>query len=269
MLKNSCYISNYYNTDGNAKNIESVIPDNYETFINSVTNTPLIMFSGCNHVLFFGIEVKLAKNEFDFLHLLVKNNKQKKLIKYSVNDIIQSINYRQDNGRIDPSIARRKYLKTLKSSIKRKILDSVFERALIYAENSSSYNLQRYIKKIVTLPNLKNWDTLSKEDKKELLIKHIIQKKKYILKDINLFKIIPDIRSAGRKDNFGLYSMNFYDEFDNLISFEVENGDIYYFSNYFNEKLMNNFTPLPATKKTSRSSSKIEFNYVEFKPTRY
>lgn len=99
----------------------------YDRYWKFVIKNKLI-FLPENKIIFWGFQIELTQNEYDLLKSIISLNSSNYSEKgYTAEKILKSVNYRRNNLETPKNIAFTRNVITLKSSIKKKILDKVVE----------------------------------------------------------------------------------------------------------------------------------------------
>lgn len=152
----------------------------YDAYWQMVLDYPLIILPK-NKIIFWGFDVTLSKNEYDLLKTIINLNTNNFCEQgYTEEQLVENIDYRQRNCKIDKSVARQHFISTSISRIKKQILNSVVDACINMIE-LHQYN--PFIKgKEENKQNFTQIDSI-KDDKKF--------KKQVASANINLVKIFP------------------------------------------------------------------------------
>ena len=123
MDKLSCIIINEF---PNIEDFEDK-EEYYDGYWQLVSNYPLIMLPK-NRIIFWGFEVVIAKNEYDLLKAIIDLNTNSPCeYGYTEEQLIENVDYRQRNSKIDKKEAYQRFITTSMSRIKTKITKAVVE----------------------------------------------------------------------------------------------------------------------------------------------
>lgn len=176
MDKLSCIIINEF---PNIEDFEDK-EEYYDGYWQLVSNYPLIMLPK-NRIIFWGFEVVIAKNEYDLLKAIINLNTNSHCeYGFTEEQLIENVDYRQRNSKIDKKEAYQRFITTSMSRIKTKITKAVVE-ACINRIDVNKYN-PFIIGKDSDRRNFTAIDSLKKD---KTFASNIMSA------DINLIKIFP------------------------------------------------------------------------------